>query len=213
MQPIRTEADILAAAASLAAVDPAFGPVIEKAGKIPLRYRPPGYEGLASIIVAQMVSRASADAIWNRLEKVTGGVTADTILGRSVDELRAAGLSGAKESTLRGLALACRDGLDLERTAYLDAGAAIAELTAVKGIGLWTSEVFLLFCAGHPDVFPAGDVALQSAAAHAFQLAVRPKQLEIRDMAARWQPHRSIAARVLWAYYASQMQRNGIPVV
>jgi len=212
MQPIRTVADIEAAAAALISVDAVFGPVIERAGDIPLRYRPPGYEGLASIIVAQVVSRASADAIWRRLEAATGGITVDNILALSVEELRATGLSGAKESTLRGLAEACRDGLDLEKTAYLDAEAAIAELTAVKGIGLWTSEVFLLFCAGHPDIFPTGDVALQSAAAHAFGLAERPKPKEFRAMALRWQPYRSIAARVLWAYYASEMKRDGIPV-
>lgn len=212
MQPIRNDLDIETAAAALVLVDPAFASVLERAGKIPLRYRPPGYEGLANIIVAQMVSRASADAIWGRLETLTGGVTAETILAHPVADLRAVGLSGAKESTLRGLALACRDGLDLERTACLDADSAIAELTAVKGIGLWTAEVFLLFCAGHPDIFPSGDVALQSAATHAFALARRPGPRDFRTLSERWKPHRSIAARALWAYYASEMKRNGIPV-
>jgi DNA-3-methyladenine glycosylase II len=213
MQPIRTEADLKAAATALIDVDPTFGPVVAQAGEIPLRYRPPGYEGLAHIIVGQMVSRASANAIWGRLETLTGGVTAEAILAHSVKELRGAGLSGAKESTLRGLAEACRNGLDLEKTAYLDAEQAIAELTAVKGIGLWTSEVFLLFCAGHPDVFPTGDVALQSAATQAFNLVERPKEKAFRAMALRWQPYRSIAARVLWAYYAIQNKRDAIPVV
>jgi DNA-3-methyladenine glycosylase II len=213
MQPLRTEADIKAAAAVLVDVDPGFAPVVAQAGEIPLRYRPPGYEGLAHIVVGQVVSRASANAIWGRLEALTGGVTAPAILARSVEELRGVGLSGAKESTLRGLAEACRDGLDLERIACLDADVAIAELTAVRGIGLWTSEVFLLFCAGHPDVFPTGDVALQSAAAHAFELAERPKDKAFRTMALRWQPHRSIAARVLWAYYAVRHQRDAMPVV
>jgi DNA-3-methyladenine glycosylase II len=213
MQPIRTEADIEAAATALIGVDPAFAPVVAQAGKIPLRYRPPGYEGLAHIVVGQMVSRASANAIWGRLEALTGGVTAENILARSVEELRGAGLSGAKESTLRRLAETCRNGLDLEKTACLDADVAMTQLTAVKGIGLWTSEVFLLFCAGHPDVFPTGDVALQNAAAQAFGLAERPKEKAFRTMASRWQPHRSIAARVLWAYYAVQHKRDAIPVV
>jgi DNA-3-methyladenine glycosylase II len=213
MQPLRTEAGIKAAAVALIGVDPAFAPIVSQAGEIPLRYRPPGYEGLAHIVVGQMVSRASANAIWGRLETLTGGVTAEAVLARSAEELRGVGLSGAKESTLRGLANACRDGLDLEKTAYLAADAAIAELTAVKGIGLWTSEVFLLFCAGHPDIFPTGDVALQSAAAQAFGLAERPKDKAFRSMALRWQPHRSIAARVLWAYYAVQNKRDAIPVV
>lgn len=213
MQPIRTEADIAAGVQALLKTDPAFAPVVAAAGNIPLRYRPPAYEGLAHIVVGQVVSRASADAIWRRLEALTDGVIQpDRILAHSVEELRATGLSGAKESTLRGLAAACRNGLDLERVAFLDADAAIAELTAVKGIGLWTSEVFLLFCAGHPDVFPTGDVALQSAAAEAFGLAERPQHKAFRSMALRWQPYRSIAARVLWAYYGVRNGRQGIPV-
>lgn len=212
MQPIKSEADIAAAVQALVGIDPAFAPVVERAGAIPLRYRPPGYEGLASIVVGQMVSRASANAIWGRLETLLGTVTPDRLLAHSVGELRGVGLSGAKESTLRGLALACVAGLDLEKTACRPAETAIAELTAVKGIGLWTSEVFLLFCAGHPDIFPTGDVALQSAAAHAFSLAERPRDRHFRAMAARWQPHRSIAARVLWAYYAVVNRREGVPV-
>jgi DNA-3-methyladenine glycosylase II len=213
MQPIRTEADISAGVTALLKVDPSFAPVVDLAGHIPLRYRPPAYEGLAHIVVGQVVSRASADAIWRRLQSLTeGAIQPDRILARGVEELRAAGLSGAKESTLRGLAEACRNGLDLERIAFLDTEAAIAELTAVKGIGLWTAEVFLLFCAGHPDIFPTGDVALQSAAADAFGLAERPQHKAFRAMALRWQPHRSIAARVLWAYYGVRNGRQGLPV-
>lgn len=212
MRAIRTEADIAAGVQALLRIDPAFAPVAAAAGNIPLRYRPPAYEGLAHIVVGQMVSRASADAIWGRLETLTGRVAPERILAHSVGELRAVGLSGAKESTLRGLASACRGGLDLERIAFLDADAAIAELTAVKGIGLWTAEVFLLFCAGHPDIFPAGDVALQSAAADAFGLPGRPEQKAFRIMTLRWQPYRSIAARVLWAYYGMRNGRQGIPV-
>ena len=212
MQPIRTEADIAAGVRALLKLDPAFAPVAETAGNIPLRYRPPTYAGLAHIVVGQVVSRASADAIWRRLEALAGTMTPDRILALSVEELRATGLSGAKESTLRGLATACRDGLDLERIAFLDAEAAIAELTAVKGVGLWTAEVFLLFCAGHPDVFPTGDIALQSAAAEAFGLSERPQHKAFRTMALRWQPYRSIAARVLWAYYGVRNGRRGIPV-
>jgi len=213
MRLIRTDTDIAAAMAVLARIDPAFAPVIAQAGAIPLRHRPPGYEGLAHIIVSQMVSRASADAIWGRLEGLTGVVTAGNILAHSTEELRSVGLSGAKESTLRGLARACADGLDLEATAYLPAGEAIAKLTAVKGIGPWSAEVFLLFCAGHPDIFPSGDVALQSAAGSAFGMSPRPSDKALRVMATRWQPCRSIAARVLWAYYAVQHKRDAIPVV
>ena len=213
MRPLRTEADLATAAADLIGIDPAFAPVIARAGTIPLRFRPPGYEGLAHIIVSQMVSRASADAIWRRLEILAGTVSAQNVLAHSVEELRSVGLSGAKESTLRGLAAAGADGLDLQAAASLSAGEAIATLTSVKGIGPWSAEVFLLFCAGHPDIFPSGDVALQSAAASAFGLPQRPSDKALRAMAARWQPCRSIAARILWAYYGVQHKRDAIPVV
>ena len=112
---------------------------------------------------------------------------------------------------MRLLARACRDGLSLETVALLPAEQAIAQLTAVKGIGLWTSQVFLLFSAGHPDIFPHGDVALQAATAHAFGME-RLGDRQIRDFSARWQPCRSIAARVLWAYYAREMKRDITPV-
>ena len=213
MRPLRTEADLATAAADLIGIDPAFAPVIARAGTIPLRFRPPGYEELAHIIVSQMVSRASADAIWRRLEILAGTVSAQNVLAHSVEELRSVGLSGAKESTLRGLAAACADGLDLEAAASLPATEAVATLTSVKGIGPWSAEVFLLFCAGHPDIFPSGDVALQSAAASAFGLPQRPSDKTLRAMATRWQPCRSIAARILWAYYGVQHKRDAIPVV
>jgi DNA-3-methyladenine glycosylase II len=213
MRVLRTAEDITSAISELLTIDPAFATVVERIPAVPLRYRPPGYEGLAHIVVGQMVSRASADAIWGRLESLTGGVTAERVLAQPVEALRGVGLSGAKESTLRGLAMACADGLDLEVVSGLPAAEAIARLTSVKGVGPWSAEVFLLFCAGHPDIFPSGDVALQSAAASAFHLPERPTDKTLRAIAARWQPCRSIAARVLWAYYAVQHKRDAIPVV
>jgi DNA-3-methyladenine glycosylase II len=212
MGPIRTEDDIRAGLAELIAIDPRFGMIAEKAGPVPLRYQPPGFSGLASIIVAQMVSRASANAIWARLEGLTGEVTGKAILARSPEDLRAIGLSGAKEIALRSLANACELGLDLEAAAGVPAKDAIAALTAVKGIGLWTAEVFMLFSAGHPDIFPGGDVALQNAAAHALCLEKRPSPRELQEFALRWRPVRSIAARLLWAYYAREVRRDVAPV-
>ena len=212
MQPIRTEADIEAAIADLSAIAPDFAVVAEKARPIPLRYQPPGYRGLASIVISQMVSRASADAIWARLEALAGEVSVEAILALGEDQMRGAGLSGAKAGTLRRMAAACHDGLDLEHTAFLPADDALRALTSVKGIGPWSAEVFLLFSAGHPDIFPAGDVALLSAYTHAFGLEARPTSKQFRALAEPWQPYRSIAARLLWAYYGRQMRRNGLPV-
>jgi DNA-3-methyladenine glycosylase II len=213
MQPIRSESDITSAIGRLLAIEPAFKIVAEAAGPVPLRKLPTGYEGLAGIVVSQMVSRASADAIWARLKALLCEVTPASVLGRSVEELRGVGLSGAKESTLRNLARACADGLDLDRTAHLPANEAIREMTDLKGVGLWTAEVYLLFAAGHPDIFPSGDVALRTAAGEAFGLAERPADKALRKMAEDWQPERSIAARVLWAYYAGRHKRDAMPVL
>ena len=213
MQPIRSESDITNAIGRLLAIEPAFKVVADAAGPVPLRKLPTGYEGLAGIVVSQMVSRASADAIWGRLKILLGDVTPAAVLGRSVEELRGVGLSGAKESTLRILAEACIGGLDLDRTARLSAEEAIREMTDLKGVGLWTAEVYLLFAAGHPDIFPSGDVALRTAAGEAFGLSERPADKALRLMSKDWQPERSIAARLLWAYYARRHKRDAMPVL
>lgn len=213
MEPILSEADIERAIGRLLAIEPDFRRVVEVAGPIPLRKLPTGYEGLAGIVVSQMVSRASADAIWGRLRLLLGEVTPETVLASSAEALRGAGLSGAKEQTLRVLARACAAGLDLHEVATLPAVEAIRTMTALKGVGLWTAEVYLLFAAGHPDIFPSGDVALRTAAGQAFGLAERPSDRALRALSLRWQPDRSIAARLLWAYYAARLKREAILVV
>jgi DNA-3-methyladenine glycosylase II len=213
VEPIRTEDDIGRAIGRLLAIAPDFRAVVEAAGPVPLRRLPTGYEGLAGIIVSQMVSRASADAIWSRLKLLLGEVTPSELLKRGPEELLAVGLSGAKERALRVLAEACAAGLDLDRTAMLPADEAIREMTALKGIGLWTAEVYLLFAAGHPDIFPSGDVALRTAAGQAFGHAERPTDRMLRTMSLDWRPERSIAARLLWAFYAVRHKREAIPVV
>ena len=111
------------------------------------------------------------------------------------------------------LAEACVGGLDLGRTATLPADEAIRQMTALKGIGLWTAEVYLLFAAGHPDIFPSGDVALRTAAGEAFGLTERPADKALRLMSLDWRPQRSIAARLLWAYYARRHKRDAMPVL
>jgi DNA-3-methyladenine glycosylase II len=213
MEPIRSEADIERAIGRLLAIEPDFRRVVEAAGPVPLRKLPTGYDGLAGIVVSQMVSRASADAIWNRLRLLLGEVTPKTVLASSDESLRGAGLSGAKAETLRVVARACSDGLDLHRVATLSADEAIRTMTALRGVGLWTAEVYLLFAAGHPDIFPSGDVALRTAAAQAFGLAERPSDKALRTLSLRWQPDRSIAARLLWAYYGARLKLEATPVV
>jgi DNA-3-methyladenine glycosylase II len=210
---IETQEHIAGALRDLSAADPRLAEMLELTGEVPLRRRSPGFDGLAGIIVAQMVSRASADAIHARMVALTGPLTPASLLALGEEDFRAAGLSRAKQSTLVSLARACADGhIDLDGLCLMPADEAIAEMTALKGVGPWTAEVYLLFCAGHPDVFPAGDVALQSAAHHGLRLDARPGPVALRAMAEAWQPWRGVAARLLWAYYARIMRREAIPV-
>lgn len=211
---IRTDADVAAGLVDLALLDARLFTVIDKAGPVPLRRLDPGYRGLAGIIVAQMVSRASADAIWRRLADVAGDITPHHILSLGDEDCRAVGLSRAKADTLRRAAEAVDRGeLDLETVCQLETPAAIRRLTAIKGVGRWTAEVYLLFCGGHPDIFPSGDVALQNAVAHALALEVRPSAPELARIAEAWSPWRGVSARLFWAYYARQMRRETVPVL
>lgn len=210
---IRSEADVSAGLVDLALLDARLFTVIDKAGPVPLRLHDPGYRGLAGIIVSQMVSRASADAIWRKLETIAGEITPHHILGLSEADNRAAGLSRAKAETLKRVAAAVdRGDVDLDAVCHLDAVAAIRALTAIKGVGRWTAEVYLLFCAGHPDIFPSGDVALQNAVGHALGLPVRPSAAELEQIAQMWSPWRGVSARLFWAYYARQVRRDGTPL-
>jgi len=180
-------------------------------GPPPLRRREPGFAGLAAIIVSQQVSVASASAIFGRLETRLAPLDAVRIGEATDDELRACGLSGPKIRTLRALAEAVAlGGLDLAGLASLDAEEARERLVAVKGVGPWTADIFLLFCLGHPDAFPAGDLALQEAARLALGLNARPDAARLERISERWRPLRGVAARMLWAYYRGVKKRSGM---
>jgi DNA-3-methyladenine glycosylase II len=199
------------AAAALHALDAqVIGRLVEIGGPPPLRRRAPGFAGLAAIIVSQQVSVASANAIFGRLESQLSPLSHQTLLAAEEAVLRGCGLSGPKLRALTALAEAVAAGLDLEALAALPASEAHAALTAVKGVGPWTADIFLLFCVGHPDAFPAGDLALQEAAKLALELKLRPTARELERIAERWRPYRGVAARMLWAYYRVAKQRAGV---
>jgi DNA-3-methyladenine glycosylase II len=140
-------------------------------------------------------------------------VVPQTVLDATDEELRAVGLSAAKIRTVRDAARAVLAGaLPLEGLQDLPAEEAHATLVAVKGIGPWTADLYLLFCLGHPDAFPAGDLALQEAARVALDLEGRPDARALAALAERWRPWRGVAAKVLWAYYRLIKARDGVPV-
>lgn len=187
--------------------------VHDLAGHPPLRRRPAGFEGLARIIVGQQVSVASATAIWGRTAAICTPFEPKVLLALQDEHLAGAGLSRPKIRTLRAIAAACNDGLDLTRLEHLTEEEIHAALTEVTGIGPWTADVFILFCLGRADGWAPGDLALQVAAQHALELAERPDKDEMLELAERWRPWRGVAARLLWAYYAAlKQQRTAVPV-
>ena len=214
MEAIRSLDDVRRGLAELTGADPRLAPVADLAGELPLRLSTPDFAGLAGIIVSQQVSRASAEAIHGRLVALVDPLDAPTLLACEESVFRQAGLSRPKQRALLSAAQAVAGGtLDFSSLARMGAEEALATMTAVKGIGPWTAEIYLLFCSGHPDIFPAGDLALQEAVRVAFGLPARPGDRQLRGIAAQWSPWRGIAARLFWAYYrAIKGGREALPV-
>ena len=171
--------------------------VHEVAGAPPLRRRPAGFEGLARIVVGQQLSIASASAIWERTVAVCRPFEPGTLLGLGDDELARAGLSRPKIRTLRAIAGACQNGLDLARLDEAAEEEVHAALTEVTGIGPWTADIYIMFCLGRADAWAPGDLALQIATQQALGLAERPGTDAMRQIAERWRPWRGVAARLL----------------
>jgi DNA-3-methyladenine glycosylase II len=203
---IATPDDVAEGAAWLAAADPRLADALALCAPLPLRRRGDGFEALLSAIVSQQVSVAAAGAIWARLRtaRLTGP---RKVMWATEEELRAQGLSRQKARYARALAEA-----RIDYRALRDAPTeeVVATLTAVPGIGVWTAEIYAMFSLGHADVFAPGDLALQEGARLLLDLPQRPKERELRAMAEAWSPWRSVAARLLWAYYARVKRREGI---
>jgi DNA-3-methyladenine glycosylase II len=187
--------------------------VHDTAGHPPLRRRPAGFEGLARIIVGQQVSVASANAIWTRTAEVCRPFEPGVVLALADPQLAAAGLSRPKIRTLRAIADACCNGLDLVGLDGASEEQVHAALTEVVGIGPWTADVYIMFCLGRADGWAPGDLALQIAAQRAMGLAERPGADALKEIGERWRPWRGVAARLLWAYYAVlKQQGSAVPV-
>lgn len=203
---IHSPACVAEGAGWLAARDPAFARALPLVGELPLRREPDGFSALLRAIVGQQVSVASARAIWSRLE--AAGLTEPAVMAAASDDaLRAAGLSRQKARYGRALAGA---GIDFDRLRGLPDAEVVRCLVAVPGIGVWTAEIYAMFALGRADVFAPGDLALQEAARMLFGLGARPSDKVLRRMAEDWSPWRSVAARILWAYYRVAREREGI---
>ncbi|MGF1549674.1 MAG: DNA-3-methyladenine glycosylase family protein [Sphingomonadaceae bacterium] len=187
---------------ALAEIEPAFAAGLKRAGYPEPRSSPPGHATLLRTMVGQQVSIHAARAIWDRLEAATGGCDDPARLLAAADEtLRAAGLSRQKIAYARSLAEAVTTGrLDLDDLPA-DDEAAIASLSAVKGIGRWSAEIYLLFAEGRPDIWPAGDLAVRIETGRLLGLERRPSEKQTRALAEAWRPHRGAAAVFAWHHY------------
>ena len=198
-------AEIVAARASLADRDPALARADAQTPPFEWRLRPGGFEGLFRMIVEQQVSVVAAAAIWRRVvEGLDGDIRPEAVLGREVETLRSFGLSGQKARYGHEIARAHVAGaIDFDHLERLSDQEAVARLTAIKGVGRWTAETFLMFCEGRTDVFPAGDIALQEAMRWADGATMRPRERDAYARAEAWRPHRSVAAHLLWGWYGA----------
>lgn len=211
---IETQADIAEGAAALRRACPHMRGVIDLTGAPPLRRRENGFAGLARIIVGQQLSVASAGAIWGRLEKAVRPFEAEALLRKRTPTLQKCGLSAGKIATLRTIAEAIAgEELDLAELAAADEAAIRERLTALRGVGPWTADIYVMFCLGRADAWAPGDLALRYAVAEATGREGVPDFAEMETVAQAWRPWRGVAARALWAYYGiRRTQKAAAPV-
>jgi DNA-3-methyladenine glycosylase II len=210
---LETQDDVDAGVRRLLKQDPRLDEIAAVAGRAGLRRRPGGFAGLAQIIVAQQLSTASASAIWTRLTAAFDPLAPDKIRRARATTLARIGLSGAKIRALKAIATDIhKNGLDLAALAELPADDAHRALTALHGVGPWTADIYLLFCLGHADAWPAGDLAVQEAMRLAFRLKARPTTKQMGPLAERWRPLRGVAALLLWTYYRALKKRDAVPI-
>ena len=203
---VRTKESIRSAVDALAEREPNFAAVLEKHGHPEPRNSPPGATTLLRTIVGQQVSVAAARSMWTKLESAYGSPPdLEKLLTASDDELRLAGISRQKAGYIRSLAELVTSGdLDLDALPKEDEEA-IALLTKIKGIGRWSAEIYLLFAEGRPDIWPAGDLAVQVEIGRLFGLAEKPSEKHIRELAEHWRPYRGAAAILAWHSYNSSV--------
>lgn len=189
----------------LAARDPDLAGVVERHGPPPLWAREPGFATLVLLVLEQQVSLASARAAFERLREALGTVEPHGLLGLDDARLRAIGFSRQKAGYVRELAGALLAGaLDLDALAGAPDDEIRARLTALRGIGSWTADVYLTMALRRPDAFPSGDLALLVSAGRVKRLDRRPAPQELEALAEPWRPYRAVAARILWHAYLSE---------
>jgi DNA-3-methyladenine glycosylase II len=210
---LHTDADLEAGLAQLILADPRLQPVAQKAGAFSLRRREAGFSGLCAIVCGQQLSTAAAATIRGRLFAAFDPFHHDTVRRARGDKLKRLGLSAAKIKAIKEIGKAvAKQHIDLSAVGNMPADESHAKLTALHGVGPWTADIYLLFCLGHADAFPAGDLAVQEAARIALNLRKRPDAKRLAKIAQAWRPWRGVAAHLLWAYYHAVKKRDVVPV-
>jgi DNA-3-methyladenine glycosylase II len=210
---LHTDADLEAGLAQLVLADSRLQPVAQKAGAFSLRRREAGFAGLCAIVCGQQLSTAAAATIRGRLFAAFDPFHHDTVRRARGDKLKRLGLSAAKIKAIKEIGKAvAKQHIDLNAVGNMPADEAHAKLTALHGVGPWTADIYLLFCLGHADAFPAGDLAVQEAARIALDLRKRPDPKALTKIAQAWRPWRGVAAHLLWAYYHAVKKRDVVPV-
>ena len=205
-----TERSLRSATRRLTAQDSDLAAIVSVYGPPPLWAREPGFPTLIHIILEQQVSLASARAAYHRLVSATGQLSPERFLALRDEELKSIGFSRQKTAYGRGLAEAILDGrLDLALIETLDDSEAKARLIAVKGIGSWTADIYLMMGLRRPDTWPSGDLALAVAVQRVKRLRKKPTPERLQKVGEAWRPWRAVAARILWHYYLSSPRRNG----
>src|SRR6195256_1533676 len=208
---LTSQTDLEDAIAALVKQDRRLKPILELTGMPALRQREPGFEGLAHIVCGQQLSTASAGAIWGRLTAAFDPFDPELIRKAPAERLGRLGLSAAKIKTLKNIAREiASERLNLDVLAEEDADAAHHTLTALPGIGPWTADVYLLFCLGHGDAWPAGDLAVQEAVKLGLGLKTRPTPKEMAPLAEPWRPMRGAAGPPWGAHFRALKKREGV---
>jgi len=197
------QADLEAAIVALGKIEPRFAVVHAAHGTPSLRKAKPSLETLMRVVTEQFLSIKAADAIWTRAKTRIGEVVAENVLAVSVEEFLALGVSRGKAKCFHSCAGAALDFKALSKLPIEDLRKA---LLAIWGIGPWTADIYLLSVIGHGDAWPSGDVALQAAAHHLFNMRKRPDAKKLEKLAQKWRPHRAAAARLLWSHYRTMKQ-------
>ena len=204
-----TEATLLHAVDHLTQTDPDLAQIVARFGPPPLWAREPGFSTLVLMILEQQVSLASARAAYDRLAAAVGEITPASVLQLDDATLRTIGFSRQKTAYTRHLAAAIEEGrFDPHALGAMDDDDVRRALVALKGIGPWTAEVYLLMALGRPDAWPHYDLGLIVAAQEIKALPQRPSPQELESLAEPWRPYRAVAARILWHHYLSTRTRK-----